>query len=133
MYLFMFAAAAILAVLGIITVFKINLDKVKENPEQIEKAQTNFFIGTAVSEAIPLILIIFAFANTEPVAIEEIYIPAFIVILTMVVGTIFIFLQRKIDVAEENKQEVNRLSMLALPMTNAIPIIALVMMFINIG
>jgi len=133
MYLFIFAAAAIIAVIGINTVFKFNIEKVKENPDQIEKAQTNFFIGVALSETIPIIMIIFALVNAEPVAIEDIYLPALIVLITMAVGALFIFLQRKVDVEEENKQVVNRLSLLAFAMSNAIPIIALVMMFINVG
>ncbi|WP_337017457.1 hypothetical protein [Oceanobacillus massiliensis] len=132
---YIFAAAAVIAVIGIIIVFKINLDKIKENPDLMEKAQTNFFIGVAISESLPLILIIYAFINIqeEPVPVDELYIPALIVIMMMVFATFFIFLQQKVDVEEGQKQQVISFSMIALALANSIPIIALVMMFMNIA
>ncbi|WP_010648290.1 hypothetical protein [Oceanobacillus massiliensis] len=132
---YIFAAAAVIAVIGIIIVFKINLDKIKENPNLMEKAQTNFFIGVAISESLPLILIIYAFINIqeEPVPVDELYIPALIVIMMMVFAAFFIFLQQKVDVEEGQKQQVISFSMIALALANSIPIIALVMMFMNIA
>ncbi|MGJ9458156.1 hypothetical protein [Oceanobacillus sp. CF4.6] len=130
---YLFTAAAIIAVIGIIMVFKINMDKIKENPEQLEKVQTNFFIGVALCESIPIILIVFALINAEPVPMEELYIPAAIVMMMMVFAAFFIFLQRNVDVAEDQKQRVNNFSLIALMLANAIPIVALVMMFINVA
>ncbi|MFC4025007.1 hypothetical protein ACFOUV_14530 [Oceanobacillus longus] len=130
---YLFTVAAVIAVIGIMVVFKINIDKMKENPEQFGKAQNNFFIGVALSESIPIILIVFGLINAEPVPMEELYIPAAIVIMMMVFAAFFIFLQRNVDVAEDQKQQVNSFSLIALMLANAIPIIALVMMFINVA
>ncbi len=128
----MFTAAAIIAVIGILIVFKVNLDKIKEDPEQVAKAQSNFFIGVAIIEILPLIMIVFALIHAVPLPIEEIYIPAFIIIILMAFAMFFIFLQRKVDVEEDRKQAVNQFSIIAIALANAIPIIALVLMFINI-
>ncbi|MBP2076179.1 hypothetical protein [Oceanobacillus polygoni] len=129
---YMFTAAAIIAVIGILIVFKVNLDKIKEDPEQVAKAQSNFFIGVAIIEILPLIMIVFALIHAVPLPIEEIYIPAFIIIILMAFAMFFIFLQRKVDVEEDRKQAVNQFSIIAIALANAIPIIALVLMFINI-
>ncbi|WP_087973594.1 hypothetical protein [Oceanobacillus rekensis] len=130
---YLFVAAAVIAVIGIMIVFKINMDKIKENPEQLENAQQKFFIGVAMSESIPILLVIFALINAEPVPVEDLYLPMAIVILMMVFAAFFIFLQRNVDVEKAQKQQVNTFSMIALMLANAIPIIALVMMFINVA
>ncbi|WP_339226557.1 hypothetical protein NSQ77_13500 [Oceanobacillus sp. FSL K6-2867] len=130
---YLFSAAAVIAVIGILACFKINLDKIKENPEQVAKAQTNFFMGVAISESLPLIMIIFALIHAVPLPIENLYIPAFIIIILMAFAMFFIFLQRKVDVEEDRKQAVNQFSMIALALANAVPIIALVLMFINVA
>ncbi|MFD2044466.1 hypothetical protein ACFSTA_09095 [Ornithinibacillus salinisoli] len=127
---YVFVLAAILAVVPMLIVFKINMEKLKENPDQSGKLQQNFFIGAALSETVPLILIIFGIANMEEVAsIEELFIPGIIVILTMVIGTFFVFLQRSVGVPEESKQLVTTFAMVGVALVNAIPIIALVSLF----
>lgn len=130
---YIFTIAAALAVIGIISVFKINVNKIKENPEQLEKAQTSLFIGTAVSESFPLIMIVFALINATQVPIDELYIPALLIIFMMVFATFFIFLQGKVDVEEDQKAVVTRFSMITIALVNAIPIVALVLMFMNIA
>ncbi|WP_249869287.1 hypothetical protein [Oceanobacillus saliphilus] len=131
MFAYLLAVAAVIAVTGIIIAFKINLDKIKRDPEQMGKAQSNFFIGAAISESIPIIMIVFALINAEPVPMEDLYVPAGIVMIMMVFAAIFIFLQRSVDVEEDQKQAVTSFSFIALGIANAIPLIALVFMFIN--
>ena len=130
---YLFTAAAIIAVIGILIVFKINLDKIKADPEQVAKAQTNFFIGAAISESVPLIMIIYAIIHAVPLSIEDLYVPAVIIIILMAFAMFFIFLQRKVDVEEDRRQAVNQFSMIAIALINAVPIIALVLMFINVA
>ncbi|WP_067728603.1 hypothetical protein [Oceanobacillus damuensis] len=129
MFAYVLAAAAAIAVIGIIIFFKINMDRIKENPDQVAKAQTNFFIGAAISESIPIIMIFFALINAEPVPVEDLYVPASIVIMLMVIAAFFIFLQRKVDVEDSQKQSITTFSFIVLGLVNAIPIIALVLMF----
>ncbi|MUK89697.1 hypothetical protein GMD78_15110 [Ornithinibacillus sp. L9] len=124
---YVFSLAAVLAVVPMLIVFKINIEKLKENPENIGKLQTNFFIGAAISEAIPLILIVFGIANMETVAAtDELLIPGIIVILTMVIGSFFVFLQRSVGVPEELKEQVTTFAMVGVALINAIPIISIV-------
>ena len=130
---YLFTAAAIIAVIGILIVFKINLDKIKADPEQVAKAQTNFFIGAAISESVPLIMIIYAIIHAVPLSIEDLYVSAFIIIILMAFAMFFIFLQRKVDVEEDRRQAVNQFSIIAIALINAVPIIALVLMFINVA
>ncbi|WP_010099224.1 hypothetical protein [Ornithinibacillus scapharcae] len=125
-----FAFAAILAVISILLVFKKNVDKLKENPEEYGNIQTKFFIGVAIAETIPLILIVFGLMNASPASsMEDLYIPGAIVIFSMIFAAFFIFLQRSVGVPEESKQKVTHFSMLVLMLINAIPIVSLVGLF----
>lgn len=130
MGIYLFVVAAILAAVSISVLFKINIGKIKEQPELANKVQTNFFIGVAISEAIPLILLIFGIINTETVSsIEQLFIPAIIIILTIVCASFFLFLQSKVDVIEENKASVTTFTAIGIAMVNAIPLISLVFLF----
>src|SRR5699024_7788179 len=79
---YIFVIATIVAIVPILIISKIAMGRIKENPEQREKIYSQFFIGIALSESIPLILIVYGFANLSPVAsIEELYAPGLIIIL----------------------------------------------------
>lgn len=124
---YVFVIATILAITPILVIFKVMIERIKENPEQREKAHMQFFIGVALSEFIPIILIVYGFANLTPVAsIDELYTPGLIIILFTIVAAFFIFLQRTVGVAEDIKQFINLFAMIALAMTTAIPIISIV-------
>ncbi|MEN2767331.1 hypothetical protein [Ornithinibacillus xuwenensis] len=124
---YLFALAAVLAVIPILFLFKINIEKIKENQENIGKIQTNFFIGVAIAEAIPIILIVFGMLDLSPVSsIDELIIPGIIVIFSMLFAAFFIFLQRSVGVPEEAKQAATTFSAIGLAMANAIPIVSLV-------
>lgn len=122
-----FVIATALAVLPISFIFKITIERIKENPDVLMKAQTNFFIWVALIEVIPIILVIFGFINMTPAeSINELLIPGLIIIVLMGFGALFIFLQRTIDVTEETKDIINTFSMIGLAMINAIPLISIV-------
>lgn len=127
---YIFVIATILAITPILIVYKIAMDRLKENPEQNSKIYSQFFIGVALSETIPIILIIYGFANLTMVAsIEEIYTPGLIIILFTALAALFIFLQRAVDVTEDLKGMVTTFSFIALAMSTAIPIISIVALF----
>lgn len=127
---YIFVAAAVLAVIPILVLFKVNMEKLKEDPKQREKIQTRFMIGVALSEAIPILLIVWGFIEVAPVSsMEELYIPGIIVIFIMVFAAFFIFLQKSVGVAPEAKQTINSFAMVSIPIAMAIPIIALVSLF----
>lgn len=124
-YLFMFAS--ILAVISILTVFKMFIDKVKQTPEDRTALQTKFFIGVAVAEVIPIILVIFGFSSIQPVAsMSELLLPAIIVIITLAFAPFFIFLQTKVDITEKNRSIVTISAFIGVAVSTSIPIISLV-------
>jgi len=127
---YIFVIATILAITPILIIYKIAMERIKENPEQIAKAQSQFFIGVALSETIPIILIVYGFSNLTTVAsIEEIYAPGLIIILFTALAAFFIFLQRAVDVTEELKPMITIFSLIGLAMCTAIPIISIVALF----
>jgi F0F1-type ATP synthase membrane subunit c/vacuolar-type H+-ATPase subunit K len=124
---YIFAAAALLAVIPILILYKKNLEKLKEDPGSSGKVQQNFMIGVAVSEIIPILLIIFGFVNMERVSsITELYIPGLIVLLALSYSISFILWQKSMDVQAENKAVIHSFSMVSIPITTAIPFISLV-------
>jgi F0F1-type ATP synthase membrane subunit c/vacuolar-type H+-ATPase subunit K len=124
---YIFVAAAALAVIPILILFKVNVEKLKENPEVRGKVQTNFMIGVAVSEAIPIILIVFGFVNMEPVgSMEELYIPGLIIMFIMAFSVFFIFLQKNVGVDTATKAVINAFSIVSIPLSTAIPLISLI-------
>ena len=130
MGLYIYVLAAAIAVFGILIVFKINVEKIKENPDQREKAQQNFFIGAAISESLPIILLIFGIISMETAtSMEELYLPAIIIIMLMAFAVFFIFLQRTVGVDAKSKEVIKIFSFIGIAMANAVPIIALMFLF----
>ncbi|HLR61520.1 MAG TPA: hypothetical protein VK097_03665 [Lentibacillus sp.] len=124
---YVFVAAALLAVIPIVVLFKINLEKIRENPERFKKIQTHFFIRVAIAEVIPILLIVFGLANAAPVIIpEDLYIPGLIIVLLMGFGVLFMNLQKNVDVEVESKKAVRKFAMIAIPLVMFIPIASLV-------
>ena len=127
---YLFVAAAVLAVLGILFVFKRNVDILKKDPDLITKVNNKLFIGVAISEAIPIVLIIIGFVTMETVSnISELMVPGVIIIMTMVFAIIFILLQTRIDVDEKSKSTVNSFGMITIALANAIPLISVAGLF----
>lgn len=133
MGLYIYVAAAAIAVFGITFVFKSNVEKIKADPEQAPKAQTNFFIGAAISETLPIILLVLGLINQETAgSMEDIYFPAILIIMLMAFAVFFIMLQRSVGVPEDSKNIVDTFSFIAIAMANAIPIAALVFLFLSV-
>ncbi|WP_163969540.1 hypothetical protein [Oceanobacillus halotolerans] len=125
-----FVLAAVLAVIPILAIVKVNLERIKENPEKVEKARTNLFIGVAISETIPILLIVYGLITMTPVGtMEELYLPGLIIIVLMAFAAFFIFLQRSVGTNDETKGIVTNFSLISLVLVNAIPIISLVGLF----
>lgn len=131
MGVYYFVVAAAIAALGISLLFKMNVDKVKADPEQIGIAQRNFFIGVMGIEAMPIILLILGIVTAEPVqSVEELYLPAILIVMFLAFAIFFILLQRSVGVSDDSKAAVNTFSVIALALASSIPIIALVFLFI---
>ncbi|MFD1172428.1 hypothetical protein [Oceanobacillus picturae] len=130
MVAYYFVAAAVLAALPILTLYKVLVGKLKEEPTAQASIQQKFFIGVALSETIPLLLIVFGYINLTPVnSVEELYIPGLIVLFIMAYAVFFIFLQRNVDVTPEAKPIVQSFTLISLALALGVPIIALVSLF----
>ncbi|TFJ91577.1 hypothetical protein [Lentibacillus salicampi] len=124
---YVFVAAALFAVISIVILYKVNLEKIRENPEQFEKIQTSFFIGVAIAEAIPIILLVFGLASAQPVEnTGQLYAPGLIIILLAGFGALFMYLQKKVDVEEEARMAIHKFAMIAISLVTFIPIASLV-------
>ncbi|KRG11135.1 hypothetical protein ABB05_13870 [Lederbergia galactosidilytica] len=129
---YLFAIASIIAVLSMVITFKIHLDKLKVNPEKRAEIQTKFFIGVAISEVIPLILVVSGFATMQPIQdMSVLFVPFLFILFSILIGPSFIFLQTKVDVTEDMKSIVMSFAMIALSLTMSIPIVSLVGLFIQ--
>ncbi|WP_164667621.1 hypothetical protein [Virgibacillus doumboii] len=127
---YIFVAASVLALIPIMVLFKMNLEKIRENPDQLEKVQTKFFIGVAISEAIPILLIVFGMVNMTTVdSTSELYIPGLLVIVLMVIAVFFMTLQRAVNTDAESKAAVNSFARIGTPMAMAIPLVSIVGLF----
>ncbi|WP_368653321.1 hypothetical protein AB4Y30_16745 [Ornithinibacillus sp. 4-3] len=130
---YIFVAATLLAALPILLIFKISIERIKENPEAVMKVQTQFFIWVALAEVIPLLLIIYGMMNLQSGnGIEALYVPAIIIFLTIGFATLFIILQRFFDVTEESKNLIQTFSFLGIAMANAIPFVCIIGLFMMI-
>ncbi|MFD2627979.1 hypothetical protein [Oceanobacillus kapialis] len=128
-----FVAAAALAAIPLLILFKVLVSKLKENPESLANIQQKFFMGVAISEAIPLLLIIYGYINLEPVdSIQELYIPGIIILFIMAYAIFFIFLQKNVDVTPEAKPTVQSFTFISIALAMSVPIIALVSLFMMV-
>src|SRR5690625_4781750 len=124
---YFFVLPTVIAILPILFIFKISVERLKEDPNKFQKAYVQFLIWTAIFEVITILLIVFAFKKTEFVSnISDFYMPGLIIILTSSFAAFFVFLQMKVDVVEDSKEVIQRLSFLAFMMMQAIPLVSIV-------
>jgi len=139
----LFVIAAIIAALGILAAFK-NLmlyvqEKIEANEElsmqSLQKKQGQFFIRVAMSESIPLLLIVFGFISMDSSKEQNLFIPLLLILAVL----IFVLLQiinirRNVlgfgETTTELKNIVNTLCFLGGALMCAIPIIAIVALVI---
>jgi len=125
-----FAAAVALSVLPIAFIFKISMDRLKENPEERFSIQQKFFIWVFISEIIPIILVIFGFVNMAPAeTLNDMLIPAIIIVAITLFGVIFIFLQRLVDVPADMKDMMTTFTLIGISLMFSMPIISTVAFF----
>lgn len=128
---YIFVTASIISILVIIIAFKINIEKLKADPESSGHVQVRFFLTVALGELIPIILIIYGFINIETVTgIEELYLPGLIIILAIVIAAFFIFLQKAVGVKDKQTQQLAHMfTMITLSLIMSIPIVSIVALF----
>lgn len=124
---FMYVIISAIAVFPVAIAFKVIIEKVKSNQMVYERAVTVFFLTVAIIEIIPILLVVYSFSQHATVAgMDELIVPGLLVLVFMAVGAFFIFLQGKVGVPEEERQQLTIFSLIAISLSNAIPIISIV-------
>lgn len=139
----LFVLAAIIAVFGILAAFK-NLmayvqQKIEANEEislqSLQKKQGQFFVKVALSESIPLILIVFGFILMDSSKDQNIFIPLLLVLAVLIFALFQVINIRRNtlgfgEASTELKNIVNTLCFLGGALVSAIPIISIVALVI---
>lgn len=131
---YIFVAAALIAALATAILFKITIEKIKANPDSVGNAQMKFFIGIAISEFVPILLLVYGFATMEKVGtVEDLYLPGLIVILAIAISAFFIFLQRAVGTNHAQTQKIaNNFAMMSFMVIITLPIVSLVGLFMMV-
>lgn|SRR5690625_4433346 len=127
---YIFVAAAILAVIPVLILVKVNVNKLIDDPEQFNYVQKRFFIGMALSKVIPAILLVVGIVNLTPVNdYSDLYLPWGIIVITVLYGIHFITAQKNINVGKQERLAINTLVSIARPMVLSIPLMAAIFLF----
>src|SRR5690625_4266529 len=107
---YIFVAAAVFAVIPFSIIFKVHINKLIENPEQINTIFKHFFIGVALSKIVPVILLVYGIIKlTDGVEISALYIPWLIIIIVSVAGYSIISAQKNVDVDKQTQVAIHTL------------------------
>lgn len=130
-YIFVFAA--ILSVCAVLTIVKMNINKLIAQPDQFVRIQNRFFIGIACSKIIPVGILIWGITRIKPASsINELYLPWVIILITIGIGLTFITSQKKLDVKEDAQIAINTLVTIARPLLFSIPIMAMLFIYLMV-
>src|SRR5699024_7686774 len=125
---YIFTLASIIPIIGIAILFKLTLTKLVSNTEPVPKIISRFFITVDIIENIPIILIVYGFANLQIAAsIEELLVPAIILILVFVAVYLFVSLQKKCTIEStteesESASQIQVLTLIVIGLMSASPI-----------
>jgi F0F1-type ATP synthase membrane subunit c/vacuolar-type H+-ATPase subunit K len=135
----LFVLATIIAVLGILAAFKNLMAYVQQKIEakeevnmlSLQKKQGQFFIKVALSESIPLILIVFGFMLMDSLENHNPFIPLVIIMAVLIFALFQVLTIRRNtlgyeEASTEIKTNVNTLCFLGGALISAIPIISIV-------
>lgn len=142
----LFVIATIIAVIGILFSFKHMMSHVQSivdgeglNMELIQKEQTRFFIKVAISEAIPILLIVYGFTLIGQLKVAvDILIPFIIIIGVFLFALVQILITRRDvlgfrEVTTETKTLLNAMIFIGIALVAAIPIVSVVALLTMAG
>src|SRR5690625_4645007 len=129
--IYLFVAAALLAVIPIIIIFQKSMQRLKEHPKDYPQVQRRFFIGSAISKILPVIIIIFGILRMPSgIEISRLYIPWLIIGVAVVYGFFYISSKKKLQANQEVKRAVNTLIMITRPHLFTVPIMVMIFLFL---
>jgi uncharacterized membrane protein YecN with MAPEG domain len=135
----LFVIASAIAVVGISFAFNKMMQQVQETLGKGEKldlntmqaAQTKFFIQVAMAEAIPILIIVYAFTLMDQVIETNVIIPLVVIIGILVISYVSLLRIRRDTIGipnlpQESVGMVNTLFFIGAALLSAIPIISIV-------
>lgn len=131
--IYMFVAAALLSVIPVLVIFKVFLNRLKEDPYQMARVQKNFFIGVAMTKILPVILLILAiFRMPSGISMERLYVPWILIGVTMIGGFIYVSMQKgkHQNESEDARRTINTLVTITRPHLFTVPIMAIVFLYL---
>lgn len=125
-----FIIASIIATTGIGFVVRDSLTKLAIDPVNRESIQSKMFIGVAVVEAIPIVLLILGFLSIESSTMNSL-IPAILIVLSAIINAYLIRKHSKEllinhSTKEEAKPLISALEKISYSLVIAIPIVGIV-------
>lgn len=125
-----FIIASFIATTGISLVVRNALKNIAVKPEEITTIQSKMFIGVAVVEAIPILLIILGFNGIESSTMNS-TIPAILILFVAAINAFLIRRQSKEllihhSTKEEAKPLISALEKISYALVTAIPIVGMV-------
>lgn len=129
--IYVFVVAALISVIPILVIFKVSLEQLKEDPQQMPRVQKRFFIGAALSKILPAILLILGIIKMPSgIGMSHLYIPWIIIVAVVIYGFYFVSTQKKLNVERDAQIAINTLVTITRPHLFTIPIMAIVFLFL---
>jgi len=129
--IYFFVVAALISVIPILVIFKQNVNKLIDEPQQFPQVQKRFFIGAAISKILPVIIIILGMLRMPSgLDISRLYIPWLIIIAVVIFGFFYVSSPKKLDAERDVKIAVNTLITITRPHLFTIPIMSIVFLFL---
>ena len=128
---YIFVAAAVFAVIPFSIVFKVHINKLIEDPDQINTIFRNFFIGVALTKIVPVILLVYGIIKlTDGVEMSTLYIPWLLIIIVSVAGYSIVSAQKNLKVDQQTQVAIDTLTTIARPLLFSIPIMSAFFIFL---
>lgn len=126
---YIFVAAAVFSVIPLLVIFKVNINKLIEDPSQMPKVQKHFLIGVALSKIVPVILLIYGMIKITTFDMTSLIVPLTVIVIVVAYGYFFISSHKNVKEREDAKIAVNTLTTIAKPLIFSIPLMAIVFLF----
>lgn len=140
----LFVAATVIAVFGILFSFKKLIVQVQtkiENGKEItieafQQEQTRFFINVAIVETIPILLMVYGFAQMEQLSVRiNIFLHLLIIVIVLIIALVNVFIIRRDTLSygepsKEGKNTVNTFMFIAIALLSAIPTVSVIALLI---
>lgn len=123
--IYFFVIAVLIATGGISFISRKALYDVAQKPGNLQSIQTKLFIGVALVEVIPIVLVVFGFTNLDQSTINPVTPLILVAIITVINGghVFKTYLTLMGDADKQAKEKLRMLFMVCLPLLMAFPII----------